>query len=118
MLKATLRLFYAVLVKDKLEWIKKIIQADEVCIWGASGKGVIFLSQLPEAALNKISHVIDINFAKQGKFLPVSGKRIEGPDVLKHLKGKPLVLIMNEIYMREICARIDEMSIEPYTMCA
>jgi len=102
----------------KLKLVENIKQADDVCVWGASGKGVIFLSDLPDEILNKVSYVIDINPSKQGKFLPVSGKRVDSPDVLKQVKGKPLVLIMNEVYEQEIRANLDKNGIEAFLIPA
>lgn len=97
------------LVRQKL--VKKIKKATNLCVWGASGKGVIFLSQLPADALDNISCVIDINPSKQGKFLPASGKKVESPSVLKKAGGDLQVLIMNEIYEDEIRSVLEEMSL-------
>lgn len=96
----------------KRKLIETIKRADNVCVWGASGKGVIFLTDLPDDILDRISYVIDINRSKQGKCLPVSGKRVDPPYVLKHVKGKLLVLIMNEMYEKEVRAELDAMGIK------
>ena len=102
----------------KRELMESITQADNVCVWGASGKGAIFLADLPNDILDKISYVIDINPSKQGKFLPVSRKMVDSPKMLRHVKGKLLVLIMNEMYEHEIRAVLDKMGIKASLRCA
>lgn len=85
------------------EWIySQIRDAETVCVWGTSGKGIILLSELENELLEKIQLVIDIDPTKQGKYLPVSGKQISPPSVLKENKSDLLVLVMNEMYKEEI----------------
>jgi SAM-dependent methyltransferase len=84
---------------------------DHVSVWGAAGKGVVFLSDLPENILGNISHVIDINTSKQGRYLAGSGKMVESPEILKSEKGKALILIMNEIYENEILNKLNSMNV-------
>ena len=95
--------------KQKL--IDSIKMAKNVCIWGTSGKGVIFLSDLADDVLNKIDYVIDIDPLKQGKFLPLSAKRVDHPDVLKKVEGELLVIIMNNIYKQEILLKLNQMNV-------
>ena len=102
--------------KDKL--VKSISEADNVCVWGASGKGVVFLSDLSEEVLKKVTYVIDINPSKQGKFLPVSGKRVDPPAVLKQAGDGLLVIVMNGVYKGEICSQIDGMGVQASVMTA
>lgn len=96
---------------SKRKLIENIRRAKNSCVWGASGKGVIFLSELPIEIIKKITYIIDINLQKQGKFLPISGKRVDPPDVLKQVKGELLVLIMNNIYEKEIRTKLSEMRV-------
>lgn len=95
----------------KQQLIERLYLAETVCVWGASGKGVLLLSDLPEETLRQITYVVDINPAKQGKFLPVSGKKVDNPDVLKSCQNEMLVLIMNPIYEPEIFARLHDMGV-------
>jgi hypothetical protein len=47
--------------------------------------------------------VIDINPAKQGKYLPATGLLVESPDdVLARLNPKSTIYVMNSNYMEEI----------------
>ncbi len=73
-----------------------------IAVWGMATKGVIF-SNLIDPKRSLIDHCIDVNTSKQGGFLPVTGHRIESPDVLKSVGSKPLVVvIMNNNYRDEI----------------
>ena len=102
----------------KLMLMEKIRQAENVCVWGASGKGVVFLSDLSEDVLERVSYVVDINVSKQGKFLPVSGKRVDPPAVLQQAGEGLLVIVMNGIYEGEIRSELDEMGVQASVMTA
>ena len=86
--------------------------AENVCIWGASGKGVLVLSEFSEELLEKVKFVIDINPKKQGKYLPLSGKLVTSPNILKYQKGQFFIIIMNEIYQDEIKKNINSMGVD------
>ena len=50
-----------------------------------------------------IRTVIDINPAKQGKYLPASGLLVQAPDqVLLGLENGSIILVMNSNYVEEI----------------
>lgn len=71
-------------------------------IWGGSSKGVIF-SLLFQRAGKPIETVIDINPAKQGRFLPATGLRVCAPDeALQLIEDKSTIFIMNSNYKSEI----------------
>ncbi|MBN2452666.1 MAG: methyltransferase domain-containing protein [Candidatus Omnitrophica bacterium] len=88
-----------------------IRSAENLCVWGASGKGVLFLSALNDELLKRVKYVVDINEKKQGRFLPVSAKRIEPPAVLRKATGKIDVLVMNSVYKKEIEGALSGMGI-------
>jgi len=76
----------------------------EVIVWGGASKGVIF-SLLKQRAGVTINAVIDINPAKQGKYLPASGLQVKIPgDILPHLQDGTIIFIMNSNYLDEIKA--------------
>jgi SAM-dependent methyltransferase len=102
--------------KEKL--VENITGADKVCVWGASGKGVVFLSDLSEDVLEKVTYVVDINASKQGKFLPVSGKRVDPPVVLQQAGDGLLVIVMNGVYEAEIRSELDGMGVQASVMIA
>ena len=75
---------------------------DHTTIWGGASKGVIF--SLLKARVNQpVSTVIDINPAKQGKYLPATGLLVQSPaKVLGMLPQKSTIFIMNSNYSDEI----------------
>lgn len=72
-----------------------------VIVWGGASKGVIY-SLLSERAGHPVAAVIDINPAKQGKFLPATGIQVQTPEILSSLPGDSVILIMNSNYGDEI----------------
>jgi hypothetical protein len=79
-------------------------------LWGGGSKGVTLLNML--GIKHQISHVVDINPMKHGKFIPGTGQEITSPDSLKDYRPDT-VLIMNPIYEREIRGTLEEMGMEP-----
>jgi hypothetical protein len=82
----------------------------KVVIWGASSKGVAFLTSLE--AGDTVEYAVDINPYKQGKFLPGAGQEIVGPDFLQDY-GPDLVIIMNPIYVEEIRSDLAQLGLAP-----
>jgi hypothetical protein len=73
-------------------------------VWGAGSKGVIFSIYMQRSGLS-IDEVIDVNPAKQGRYLAVSGLRVASPDVAcGRLREGDNVLVMNSNYLSEIQA--------------
>lgn len=77
-------------------------QGGATAIWGGASKGVIF-SLLMERAGLPVSTVIDINPAKQGRYLPGTGLRVTSPEeAMTQLPKGATVYVMNPNYMDEI----------------
>jgi len=71
-------------------------------IWGGASKGVIFALYMERAGVN-IDMVIDINPAKQGRFLAGSGLQVSTPDeALILLQPGDDIFVMNSNYIQEI----------------
>ncbi|MDQ6640127.1 MAG: class I SAM-dependent methyltransferase [Pseudomonadota bacterium] len=71
-------------------------------IWGGASKGVIF-ALLMERAGVPIDTVVDINPAKQGRYLAATGIRVQSPDeAMAHLPAGADVFVMNSNYLDEI----------------
>ena len=71
-------------------------------IWGGASKGVIFALMKERTGL-PISTVIDINPAKQGKFLPGTGIEVKSPESgLADLEIGSIIYVMNSNYLQEI----------------
>lgn len=71
-------------------------------IWGGASKGVIFALFMQRAGA-KIDVVIDINPAKQGKFLAATGLRVQSPEeAIPLLTSGADLFVMNSNYLTEI----------------
>ncbi|MFQ5653447.1 MAG: class I SAM-dependent methyltransferase [Planctomycetota bacterium] len=86
-----------------------------VVLWGGGAKGVSFLNFL--GIEEAVSHVVDINPAKQGKHIAGTGQRIVAPEELPYL-GPDVVILMNPVYRDEVRASCRELGIEPEILCA
>lgn len=74
-------------------------------IWGAASKGVIFSVYLQRAGII-IDEAIDINPAKQGRFLACSGLAVSSPkDAVSRLMAEDNLFVMNSNYLDEIIAQ-------------
>lgn len=73
-------------------------------VWGGASKGVIF-SLLRGRAGYPVEAVVDINPAKQGKFLPGTGLEVLTPArILETLEARSIIYVMNPNYLDEIKA--------------
>jgi len=79
-------------------------------VWGAGSKGTSFLSLVPGA--EAVETVVDVNPAKEGRFVPVGGQRIVGADTLVDA-GVKNVIVMNPIYVDEIKATLAADGLRP-----
>jgi hypothetical protein len=71
-------------------------------VWGGASKGVIY-ALLRERAGAPVAGVIDINPAKQGRFLAGTGLRVNAPEeILPTLPPTARILVMNPNYRAEI----------------
>ena len=71
-------------------------------VWGGASKGVIFALFMERAGV-PIDTVIDINPAKQGKFMAATGLRVSSPEEgLARLPAGADLFVMNSNYLREI----------------
>jgi hypothetical protein len=76
-----------------------------VYVWGAGAKGVTFCN-LADPAASRLVGLIDVNPAKQGKFLPGTGHAIVPP---AHAASAAAVLVLNPNYVAEIRATVDQL---------
>lgn len=79
-----------------------------IAIWGAASKGVTFSLLMNVHDHQMISVGIDLNQAKQGCYMPVTGTPIVSPETAKQL-GVTTIVIMNPNYETEIRNMITEM---------
>lgn len=84
--------------------VAAIAKGKRNAIWGGASKGVIFALYLQRAGVN-VDLVIDINPAKQGKFMAGSGLKVSSPEEgTKALQAGDDVFVMNSNYLQEIVA--------------
>lgn len=77
-------------------------EQNRTAIWGGASKGVIF-ALLKERAGYPVSTVVDINPAKQGKYLPGTGLRVKSPEQgITDLERGATIYVMNSNYLEEI----------------
>lgn len=77
-------------------------ETEHAVVWGGASKGVIF-SLLRQRIGRPVAAVIDVNPAKQGKYLPVTGLKVLSPlDALRQFSDSTTVYVMNSNYIDEI----------------
>lgn len=78
------------------------LKSSNIVIWGGASKGVIFALLNSRVGL-VVDFVIDINPAKQGKYLPGTGLCVRSPAiVLDILPKNSIIYVMNSNYLQEI----------------
>lgn len=71
-------------------------------VWGGASKGVIFSLFMQRAGAG-IDCVVDINPAKQGRYLPATGLRVSSPkEMLAQVAAGADIYVMNGNYLAEI----------------
>jgi nucleoside-diphosphate-sugar epimerase/SAM-dependent methyltransferase len=78
--------------------------AGPVVLWGAGAKGVTFCN-LADPECQRLACVVDVNPAKQGKFVAGTGHRIISPEELTAHRPAA-VLVLNPNYLPEIAERL------------
>lgn len=90
---------------DFLSDIKRIastVKGKRNAIWGGASKGVIFALYMQREGIN-IDLVIDINPAKQNKYMASCGLKVSSPeDGIQMLREGDNVIVMNSNYLHEI----------------
>ena len=91
----------------------KLLRANgqRVFAWGAGAKAVTFLNSVDPAG-DDISHIVDVNPRKTGRFVPGSGQEIVQPNALQEL-GPEVILLMNAIYRDEIRSAVCTLGLDP-----
>lgn len=88
-------------IQRKIAYYKKQLKnAKRFIIWGAGAKGLTFLKYL-NVSFRKSPFIVDINSAKQNKYLPLTGQKVVPSLILKERRFDTII-IMNPIYTKEI----------------
>jgi hypothetical protein len=89
---------------SEIDQIASLVEGKRSAIWGGASKGVIFALYMQRAGAN-IDLVIDINPAKQNKYMAGSGLKISSPtEGMQKLQAGDNIFIMNSNYLQEIIA--------------
>jgi hypothetical protein len=85
-------------------------------LWGAGSKGITILNTVPEAP-KAVSHIVDINPRKQGRYVPGVGTPVIAPSDLIRVAPE-VVVLMNSIYATEIRDRLKDLGLQPQIVIA
>lgn len=86
----------------KTAFAAPVAGAQQVAIWGGASKGVIF-ALIRARAGQPVDLVIDINPAKQGRYLPSTGLLVQSPqEALAKIPQGSQIYVMNSNYLKEI----------------
>ncbi len=95
--------------EEKIDFFNK---AGGCAIWGAAAKGTTLVN-LFDTENRRIRFLIDLNPAKQGKFVPGTGHQIVSPEYLKEQNGDIAGIVnMNPNYLEENRSILSQMSLE------
>lgn len=87
---------------SSLNSVDRAENSEYSAVWGGASKGVIF-TLLKARMGTPVTCIIDINPAKQGKYLPMTGLRVQSPEeALSSLPNGATIFVMNSNYLEEI----------------
>jgi hypothetical protein len=86
------------------------LKGRRIIVWGAGAKAVTFLNSVDPAG-SAISHVVDVNPRKAGRFIGGSGQKIIEPSAVRKLRPDVIVL-MNPIYRDEIASAVRALGVD------
>lgn len=98
---------FASSLEEQSRFLRRRKEADpdsKVYLWGGASKGVIFSVYMARAG-HPVDGVVDINPAKQGKYLAVTGLPVSSPEeAMAELPDGSTLIVMNPNYLEEIRA--------------
>jgi hypothetical protein len=88
---------------------------EHCAVWGAGAKGLGFVHALDPD--RRLAAVVDLNPHKQGRYLPVTGHRMDPPE---KLAGRDIrsVIITNPAYRGEVGAALAALGLDAAVLCA
>ncbi len=87
-----------------------------IIVWGAGAKAVTFLNVVDPAG-SAVSHVVDVNPRKTGRFIGGTGQEIVEPSAARELRPEAIV-VMNPIYRAEVASAVRAFGFEPQLLVA
>jgi len=107
-----LRTFSSVYHRKLMAWQEELETlartGQKVIAWGGGVRAISFLSRL--RIKEQIEYVVDINPNKQGKFLPLTGQEVVGPEFVRDYRPD-VVFITNNTFTAEIRQQVAEMGV-------
>jgi hypothetical protein len=92
------------------ETIARLVAEDaRPVLWGAGSRGVQFLTFADPDS--RLAAVVDVNPRKWGRYLPVTGHRVDPPAGLAELKPRAVV-ITNPAYRTEIAKALADLGVD------
>jgi hypothetical protein len=92
------------------------VNGHRIIVWGAGAKAVTFLN-IVDPVGSTVSHVVDVNPRKAGRFIAGSGQEIIEPNGLRELRPD-VVILMNPIYREEISSALHGLDLDPDLLVA
>lgn len=86
------------------------LERRELVLWGAGSKGVSILAEVLADVPPEAVTVVDVNPAKQGRHVPVTGQRVRAPGELRPGERRT-VLLPNGVYRREVAAELARLGV-------
>ncbi len=96
--------------------LERVSCGKSIVVWGAGSKGVMFLNLL-NASTDEIGHIVDLNPAKHGCFVPGTGQKVVAPVELTELQPD-IIIVMNPLYVDEIREMTNELGVEAELLLA
>ncbi|MBL8201878.1 MAG: methyltransferase domain-containing protein [Chromatiales bacterium] len=97
------------------KWSRRFGEFDQrrqsVALWGGGMRAVSLLVNVPAAAA-AVQHVVDVNPARQGRYLPKTGQRVISPAELADLRPD-VVIATNPHYAAEIREQVAALGLAP-----
>jgi hypothetical protein len=88
-------------------WLARLASAasrGSVAVWGAGAKGVSFVTLL-DPGRQFVDCLVDVNPAKKGRFVALTGHEIVSPDTARS-RGVVTAFVMNPNYLDEVRAKV------------
>jgi hypothetical protein len=96
-------------------WRGVVGELNRPVLWGAGSRGVQFLTQVDPS--HRLAGVVDVNPRKWGRYLPVTGHRVDSPESLRGLRPEA-VIITNPSYAGEIAAALADLGVQAQILTA
>ena len=93
--------------QERLDDLKK--RGRQAVLWGAAGRGITFLNLIDPA--RQIRYIVEINPARQGKFIPGNAAQVVAPEFLKQLKPD-VIILTNPTYEPEIRSQVANLGLQ------